>query len=322
MTERDGARIPGAAEDAVAGSELYDDEGSSVVADPSGVAGNPFVLNGLPAYAGLAAPAKPGNRDRRDRVEEEGDAYAGEWSRWLDDPRRTGEEGDDDPVFDLDDSDAAAASRTGTGGRVVRAVLPQSVTAAARGGGRVWPTVAWSLAVVATIAVIGAVVAVNVEAARRERVSPEANQAAASTIVAASTSALPASWDHATGGCTRTRTGSITIGADPGDHSTPQLAILGFEWAYYVERDAALARTFATPDARISRVGTLQAGIDSQPDGVRYCVYITAGDAGGEVWDVELHEQWPGDSEAMRYGQRITTTTKDGKALITGIARR
>ncbi|WP_280436275.1 hypothetical protein [Nocardia carnea] len=299
-------------------------------ADPQ-PAGNPFVLAGLPAYASLAPPAAPEEtgRDKRRRSR-----YSGEWSQWLDSPHRraarsgSAETDADDEISEdelpayIDDEPAPPTLREQRGGLGVRPHPdPDDRDSISRRWW--WRTAVWTTTVAASVAAIGAVVALNFRATTRD--SPPAAGTAGSAPTAAapaSTTALPASWAHATAGCTRTRSGSITIGADPGDHSSPQQAILGFEWSYYVERDAALARTFTTPDAKVPDRATIQAGIDSQPDGVRYCVYITAADKSNTVWDVELQEQWPDDPEPIRYGQKITTTTQHGKTLITGISRR
>ncbi|WP_280507257.1 hypothetical protein [Nocardia flavorosea] len=294
-------------------------------------AGNPFVLAGLPAYASLDPPAAP---DETSHDKGRRSTYSGEWSQWLDSPHRrparsqSAETDADDEISEdelpayIDDEPPPPTLQEQRGGLSVRP-HPELDDHDAISQRWWWRTAVWTTTVAATVAAIGAIVAFNLRTTTHEP-PPAAGPAgsAPTTTAAASTTALPASWEHATAGCTRARSGSITIGADPGDHSSPQQAILGFEWSYYVERDAALARTFTTPDAKVSDQETIQAGIDSQPDGVRYCVYITAADNTGKVWDVELQEQWPDDPEPIRYGQKITTITEHGKTLITGISRR
>ncbi|WP_280398018.1 hypothetical protein [Nocardia carnea] len=292
-------------------------------------AGNPFVLPGLPAYASLPPPAAPEEtgRDKRRRS-----TYSGEWSQWLDSPHRlagrpqpaetdAGDEILEDELPAYTDDEPAPPTQRERGLGLRPYPDPDDHDAISRQWW--WRTAVWTTTVAATVATIGAIVAFNLRTTTHES-TPTAGPAgpAPTTTAPASTTALPASWPHATAGCTRTRSGSITIGADPGDHSSPQQAILGFEWSYYVERDAALARTFTTPDAKVPDRETIQAGIDSQPEGVRYCVYITAADKNNTVWDIELQEQWPDDPEPIRYGQKITTITQHGKTLITGISRR
>ncbi|MFI5721087.1 hypothetical protein [Nocardia sp. NPDC051750] len=342
------APAPAPEAEAERGAELHDDD--TTATDTEAPPSNLFILPGLPAYAGLetvaqeaeAAEAVP--TGARDQAAPDADAaYSGEWSQWLDGPERKApaapapavddDEYDDDAALDeanvyvpdYSDATAMAAFRDRSGGRPVRpAMSREKVTGRSRSVSPVWRIVAGSLAVAATAAVVGVVVVVNVNAAKKDPVMPGGDPAAAGlTSTVPATSALPVSWKHATAGCTRTRSSSMTIGADPGDHSSPQMAILGFEWAYYVDRDAVKVRTFTTPDAKVSPAETIQAAIDNEvPEGTRYCVYITAGDGTGDVWDVELHEQWPTEAEPARYGQRITTTTEGGKALITAITKR
>lgn len=48
------------------------------------------------------------------------------------------------------------------------------------------------------------------------------------------------------------RSSSITISAEHGYTASPQGAILGFEYSYYVDRDAAQARTYVADDAHVA----------------------------------------------------------------------
>lgn len=275
-------------------------------------------------------------------AEVEGDGYAGDWGEWLGETTHRAPESapsdpddyddepyDDEPVDDddyeipdYDDPAALAEFRDRSGGTrsMVRRTPSKRVHG---GGGRVWRAISAALAAAGVVTVVGVVVAVNLRAASDGPTAPGGAPAAAdaSGVVptVTTTAGLPETWDHAVPGCTRTRTASVTIGADPGDTSSPQNVIMALEWAYYVDRSAAAVRALTTPDAAVPAEHAIQAGIDAQPPGARYCVYITAADTSGRVWDVELHEQWPGE-EVARYGQTITTTGgEDGRTLITGI---
>ena len=55
------------------------------------------------------------------------------------------------------------------------------------------------------------------------------------------------------------------ISAEPGDTSTPQRAILGFEHAYFVDRSAVKARTFVTGDAQVGNEAAPAIGIAGLP---------------------------------------------------------
>ncbi|MDO3650227.1 hypothetical protein [Nocardia mangyaensis] len=138
---------------------------------------------------------------------------------------------------------------------------------------------------------------------------------------ATSTPPLPA---HALTGCEEFRGDSITISAERGDTATPQGAILGFEYSYYVDRDAAKARTYVTDDAHVGDEAALAAGIETFPLGVKYCIHITRGDsADPTIWHVTVHQQWPGDSAVEKIHQTMRTTeVVDGRYRITSIDHR
>jgi hypothetical protein len=48
-------------------------------------------------------------------------------------------------------------------------------------------------------------------------------------------------------------------------------------------------------------------------------VYLTQADKDGYLWNVELHEKWPGEGEPQKYGQTIATARVGDRILITAI---
>lgn len=132
---------------------------------------------------------------------------------------------------------------------------------------------------------------------------------------------LPA---HAVAGCESFRSQSITISAERGDTATPQGAILGFEYSYYVDRDAAKARTYVTDDAHVGDESALAAGISTFPTGVKYCIHITRADSTDPtVWNVTVQQQWPGDTAIEKIQQTMRTAeVAPGRYRITSIDHR
>ncbi|MEV0684754.1 hypothetical protein AB0I35_12905 [Nocardia sp. NPDC050378] len=114
----------------------------------------------------------------------------------------------------------------------------------------------------------------------------------------------------------------VVTGFGPGDTSSGPGAILGFNYAYYVQRSAEQARRFVTADALVGPGDRLQAGIDAVPAGTRHCVTISplvrVGDA--DLWAVTVTEYHPG-SERFAPRQLITTRTLGGATLVSAIAR-
>ncbi|WP_280220026.1 hypothetical protein [Nocardia neocaledoniensis] len=142
--------------------------------------------------------------------------------------------------------------------------------------------------------------------------------APAASATTSTTAPLPA---HGLSGCETFRSQTITISAERGDTATPQGAILGFEYSYFVDRSAVKARSFVTDDAHVGNEAALATGIAGLPQDVRYCVHITRGDANDtSVWDVTVRQQWPGDPAPEKIAYVIRTTeVSDGRHKITSI---
>ncbi|MFE3545057.1 hypothetical protein ACFXK0_19025 [Nocardia sp. NPDC059177] len=103
----------------------------------------------------------------------------------------------------------------------------------------------------------------------------------------------------------------LTVGNGPGDTSSGPRAILGFQYAFYVERSGVKVREFASPEGDISQADRLQRAIDGKiPVGAKHCVQIR--ETGPDRFDVDLTE-WHPDGTQITYPQVIMTTTIDGK---------
>ncbi|MFD4358127.1 hypothetical protein ACFWPX_36720 [Nocardia sp. NPDC058518] len=149
-------------------------------------------------------------------------------------------------------------------------------------------------------------------------------QAAVSGTRATTSTVVPPLPAHALSGCESFRTPSITISAERGDTASPEGAILGFEYSYYVDRDAAKARSFVTDNAHVGDASALAAGIGSLPLDVKYCVHITKADAADPtLWNVTIHQKWPGDATTEKINQIMRTTeVAPGRHRITSIDHR
>lgn len=120
------------------------------------------------------------------------------------------------------------------------------------------------------------------------------------------------------GGCKPSQDPGVVRGNGPGGKDTGPDVILWFEHAYYIARDARTAREVVSDDAAVSPVQRLQSGIDSVPAGTTYCVTIHSDTAPGALL-VDIDEARPSEPP-QTWHQRITTTTRDGRTVITAIA--
>lgn len=113
---------------------------------------------------------------------------------------------------------------------------------------------------------------------------------------------------------------AITVSNGPGDTTSGARAILGFQYAFYVERSGTKVREFASPDGDISQADRLQRAIDSKiPVGAKHCVKIRETLPG--QYDVDLSE-WHPDGEVITYPQVIITSNIDGKWQVKHIMTR
>ncbi|WP_336085131.1 hypothetical protein [Nocardia sp. SSK8] len=113
---------------------------------------------------------------------------------------------------------------------------------------------------------------------------------------------------------------AVTVSNGPGDTSSGARAILGFQYAFYVDRSGAKVRDYASPDGDISQADRLQRAIDTKiPVGAKHCVKIRETAPG--VFDVDLSE-WHPDGEVITYPQVIITTNNDGKWQVKHILTR
>ncbi len=129
------------------------------------------------------------------------------------------------------------------------------------------------------------------------------------------TSTTPAAFADG-GPCRASDDGSAVRGDGPGGTDTGTHAILGFDYGYFVLRDAAAARSFVAPTATVRPVDQIQAGIATVPVGTQHCLSITAD--GPDRYHVEVTTRHGHDAPQI-YQQIVTTATTAGHVLITAI---
>jgi hypothetical protein len=162
-----------------------------------------------------------------------------------------------------------------------------------------------------TTAALVAIVAAVITVAGRHDPAPSAPPTT-------TTSAAPTTVGFADGGpCPSIDDGTVVRGNGPGGTDTGAHAILGFDYAYYVLRDAAAARAFVTPTSIINPVDQLQAGIRTAPNGTEHCLNVTAD--GPDHYRVELTTRH-GRDDLTTYRQIVTTVTVGAQVLIAAIA--
>lgn len=158
-------------------------------------------------------------------------------------------------------------------------------------------------AVAAALALVAAIVVIVVTTGGDERTAAPA---------APSTAALS---------CPATSDGNVTVGNSDGGTGSGTEAILGFQYAFYVERDGDRARTFVASDAEnVSTAEVIQQAIDEQiPVGTTHCLRIT--ELATDTFEVDLTEHRP-DGTTTVYRQTVTTVERDGKHLVHAIDER
>lgn len=119
-------------------------------------------------------------------------------------------------------------------------------------------------------------------------------------------------------GCEPTRENGLVRGNGLGSTDTGPEAVLAFQHAYYVTRSGTAARAVTTPDAAVSSVEVIDAGIASVPPNTQHCVLITQMADGR--FDVVITESRP-DGAVRTYRQFVTVTVWEGRVVIAAIAR-
>ncbi|MFC8047447.1 hypothetical protein [Nocardia sp. NPDC057353] len=121
--------------------------------------------------------------------------------------------------------------------------------------------------------------------------------------------------------CPATEDGTVTVGNGTGDTASGAGAILGFQYAFYVERSGDRARGYVDPDAaNISSAPVIQSAIDEQiPVGTTHCLRIT--ELAVDTFEVDLTEHRP-DGTTTVYEQTVSTVVKDEKHLVHSIGNR
>ncbi|MFC8045930.1 hypothetical protein [Nocardia sp. NPDC057353] len=119
-------------------------------------------------------------------------------------------------------------------------------------------------------------------------------------------------------GCEPTRENGLVRGNGLGSTETGPEAVLAFQHAYYVTRSGTAARAVTTPDAAVSSVEVIDAGIASVPPNTQHCVLITQMADGR--FDVVITEARP-DGAVRTYRQFVTVTVWEGRVVIAAIAR-
>ncbi|MFB7721705.1 hypothetical protein [Nocardia sp. NPDC056100] len=185
-----------------------------------------------------------------------------------------------------------------------------------------WMPIAVGAGAVVLIAVV-ALVVVSLTGGEDKAPEPEAVFGPGGTVTTAAPTSVAAL------SCPAKREGPLTIGNGAGGTDTGANAILGFQHAFYADRDGNKARSFVAPDAlNVSPADTIQKAInDVIPKGTSYCLRITDVSTedgirdGNNAYDADLTEHRT-DGTTTVYRQRIGTVTRDGKHLIFAIDER
>ncbi|WP_245650362.1 hypothetical protein [Nocardia harenae] len=121
--------------------------------------------------------------------------------------------------------------------------------------------------------------------------------------------------------CPASEDGTVTVGNGTGSTEDGAGAILGFQYAFYVERNGERARRYVDPDAaNISSAQVIQSAIDEQiPVGTTHCLRVT--ELATDTFEVDLTEHRP-DGATTVYQQTVATVVKDGRHLVHSIDNR
>ncbi|MGW6728766.1 hypothetical protein ACWF9G_22940 [Nocardia sp. NPDC055029] len=117
--------------------------------------------------------------------------------------------------------------------------------------------------------------------------------------------------------CAATRQPNVVVGNGTGSTGSGPDAILAFQHAYYTTRSGAAARKVTTPDASVSAVEVVDAGIATIPPGTRHCITITPSGK-PDQFKVVIAEVRP-DLSVRSYQQLVTVAAVGADTLITEI---
>lgn len=132
---------------------------------------------------------------------------------------------------------------------------------------------------------------------------------AVATTPASPTPAAPAA-------CAEKTENGVVTSAGPGGNTSGPGVIEAFQYGFYVLRDAVKAREVVAPDARVTPVADIQAGINATPVGTTHCLTITPRENG--VYAVALTQTEPGGTPVTWY-QLVTTAPAGDRTTITAI---
>ncbi|MFD0365746.1 hypothetical protein ACFQZZ_30285 [Nocardia sp. GCM10030253] len=121
--------------------------------------------------------------------------------------------------------------------------------------------------------------------------------------------------------CPASKDGKVTVGNGAGGTDSAANAILGFQYAFYVERNGEKVRKFVAPDAEnVSSAEIIQAAINEQiPVGTTHCLRIT--EQATDTFEVDLTEH-RADGTTTVYRQTVVTANRDDKTLVYAIRER
>lgn len=144
-------------------------------------------------------------------------------------------------------------------------------------------------------------------------------ETSASPTLALPPTPAPASGDGgavAESECEISESATAVSGNGRGDTKSVAGAVLAFQHAYYVARDADEVKPLLTEDSKITNLDALQKGIDSVARGTTHCLRIVSD--GDDSAVVELTETAPDGTETT-YHQRVKTVRDSGQVRIVSI---
>ncbi|WP_157171920.1 hypothetical protein [Nocardia higoensis] len=119
--------------------------------------------------------------------------------------------------------------------------------------------------------------------------------------------------------CPAERVGNRIQGNGSGGTDSGPAVIFAFQYAYYVQRSAELARAMVAPNASVPTDEEIQQGIDSVPVGTIHCVAINPGAFAGQ-YRVVVTEHRPGQTPVSYNPQLVSVADSGGRTLITSIS--